>query len=152
MTWTSDNPTEDGYYWYKDQAGHTASVQKISGGYHVQRYGYSEPPPGLWYGPLTPPPDRTDDAKEATEQNDNTLLSPLDLINDVACVLADEDDAASKATKCIVLLIWEPYSTATFRCNLSDSEAVALLTAKAAQYSRNLIPDDDSEEGEEWKQ
>lgn len=149
-----DEPPEklEGWYWmrHKDSdvvlIGHLVQMQ----GRPVMLYEAGELAEEnfhhyLFAGPLEPPAEKSLGVQMAVEADDNRLLTPKDMLKDVLAAMDDPADVLRKINKAIFIGLFndeQNYSTATLRSNLTNSEAIALLTIKANQFARDFGDND----------
>lgn len=102
----------------------------------------------LFAGPIPLPTEQPVGLQMAVEADDNRLLTPREMLHHVSQAMDDMEDLCHTINKAIFIGLYSKdghYRAATFRCNLSNSEAVALLTVKANEFCREISGDAEPE-------
>ena len=102
----------------------------------------------LYAGPIPPPVEQPVGLQMAIEADNNRLLTPREMLHHISSAMEDPEDVMHQINKAIFIGLYSKdghYRCATFRCNMSNSEAVALLMVKANEFCREISGDDQPE-------
>ena len=152
LQFKDDPPTVlDGWYWMKHKDSDVPFIGHLvkgpimllgqSGQLSEENFHHY-----LYAGPLRPPTEKSLGTQMAIEADNNRLISPREMLQNVLDAMDDPEDVLNKVNKGIFIGLYQTntghYHSATLRSNMSNSEAVALLMVKATEFCREISGDD----------